>query len=138
MQEGNEFAARAFDRAFIDEPAPRVCGPGQLAGDVAGGKSDVMDSAAWMFFEKFCDGAVRRCRFQQFEMSFPHAEKSGADFLPGNLLDFFALEAEGLFVMGYSFGQGRNGDAQMVDPFQHVSLSVGHPAPGKDMLGQAK
>jgi hypothetical protein len=126
VEEGDEFASRAFERNLVDELAASALGLGELGGDGIGGEGDVVDAAVGVFLEEFGDGTFGRSGFEKFEMDFTAVEEGGANFLGGDFLDVLAFETEGVFVVGDGFVQALDGDAEVVDALDHEGLSEGN------------
>ena len=59
MQERDQFAARASNGLFVDQPHARACGLLELGFDVVRAEGDVMDAAGGVFLEELGDGAFR-------------------------------------------------------------------------------
>lgn len=51
MEKGDEFFAGPFEGDFVDESGTLVFGLGELAIDVVGGESDVMNARAFLLEE---------------------------------------------------------------------------------------
>ena len=132
MEEGDEFVGRAWERFLVDELATGVLGLRELALDVVGGESHVMNAAVGVFFEEFGDGALGRGRLEEFEMGFPDVEESGADLLAGHFLNMLALQAEGLFVVRDGVIQRAHRNAEMVNALQHGLMVAPHRTAGKN------
>lgn len=119
VQEGDELVGGSLEGDFVDEARALFFGLGELAGDVRGGKGDVMNSARGIFFEKLGDRAVVGGGFEEFDVNVTCGKEGGADFLGFDFLAPFTDESEDVFVVGNGFFERSNGDAEVVDFCNH-------------------
>ncbi len=87
MKEGDHFPSGAIDRGFVNQSHFRVRRLAKLASDVVRSKSNVMNAARRIFFQKFGNGTFRARRLEKFKMDSANGKEGGANLLPSN---FFA------------------------------------------------
>ncbi len=86
----------------------------------------MMNAAGRIFFEKFCDRAIRISRLQKFDVNFANGEKCCANFLRWHLLATFAFQTERLFIIRHRFiERERARNSQMVDFLNHNFSRIG-------------
>ena len=119
VEESDLLTARSGYRGLIQKSDTGFLGLCQLGHDVIGHKSDVVDAAFGVLFQKFGNRALRRGRLKQFNMHTVHIKKGYAYLLGGDFLDMLTGQAEGFFVISDAFVEGRDGDAEVVDMLDH-------------------
>ena len=91
---------------------------GELADDVVGAEGEMMDALAALT-QKLGDRAVRRGRFQQFQIDATDVEKCRADLLRGDFLPMFTAQPERLFIERHGLLERADRDAEVVNLLNH-------------------
>jgi hypothetical protein len=118
MQEGNEFSGSALKGFLMDQAHAGSCGLRQLAGDVIGTKSDVMNSLA-AIGQELGNGTFRRRRLEQFQVNASDIEERRTHLLGRDLLAVLTTQSKRFFINGHGLIERANRDAKVIDVINH-------------------
>lgn len=118
MKEGDQLASCAVKWLLVDQAHAGSGGLRELAGDVVGPESDVVD-AFTPVSQELGDRALGRGWLQEFQMDAADVEKRRAHLLGGDLLAVLTAQSKRLFINGYRLVERANRDAKVVYLLNH-------------------